>query len=361
MNIKKHTYIVAEAGVNHNGSLDLAKKLVDVAVDANADAVKFQTFKAEALVSDSAPKAHYQKRATGARESQLEMLRKLELDVAAHRDLATYCRMRGIQFLSSPFDEDSINLLVGQIGIPIIKIPSGEITNAPLLLHAARTRKPIILSTGMSTLAEVRIALGVLAFGYTRQKVKPSLGAFRNAYRSQIGRGALKTKVTLLHCATEYPAPFHEINLCAMQTMRTAFSLPVGFSDHTTGIAISIAAVALGASVIEKHFTLDRSLPGPDHRASLEPNELCQMVKSIREVEVALGSGKKTPTRSELKNIPIVRKSLVALKDIVRGEPFTAENLGFKRPGIGASPFKYWQILGKEADRNYRKGDMIKA
>jgi N-acetylneuraminate synthase len=361
MNEKKHTFIIAEAGVNHNGSLDIAKKLIDVAAEAGADAVKFQTFKAEALVSNLAPKAHYQKKTTGGRESQFEMLQKLELDVTAHRDLAKYCRMRGIQFLSTPFDEDSINLLVGQIGVPIIKIPSGEITNAPLLLHAARTRKPIILSTGMSTLTEVRIALGVLAFGYTQQKLKPSLGAFRDAYRARIGQRLLKTKVTLLHCTTEYPAPLHEINLRAMQTMRTAFSLPVGLSDHTTGIAVSIAAAAPGASMIEKHFTLDRSLPGPDHKASLEPNELCQMVKSIREVEVALGSVRKTPTRSELKNLPIARKSLVALKDIVRGEPFTGENLGFKRPGTGASPFKYWQMLGKKADKNYQRDETIKA
>jgi N-acetylneuraminate synthase len=360
MNIKKHTFIIAEAGVNHNGSLDLAKKLVDAAADANADAVKFQTFRAETLVNDSTPKAHYQKRSTGSRESQFEMLQKLELDVAAHREIAAHCRMREIQFLSTPFDQDSINLLVEQIGVPVIKIPSGEITNAPLLLHAARTGKPIILSTGMSTLSEVRIALGVLAFGYTRQKLKPSLGVFHDAYRSRAGQGLLKSRVTLLHCTSEYPAPFHEINLHAMQTMHTAFSLPVGFSDHSTGIAISIAAAALGASVIEKHFTLDRSLPGPDHRASVEPNELHQMVKSIREVEVALGSGKKIPTRSELKNISVTRRSLVALKDIIRGEPFTAENLGFKRPGTGASPFRYWQLLGREAKKDYVKDEIIK-
>lgn len=361
MNKRKRIYIIAEAGVNHNGSLDLARKLVDAAADAGADAVKFQTFKAEALVSDLAPKADYQKETTNAVESQLDMLRKLELDEAAHQVLAEHCRVRGIQFLSTPFDEGSIDFLVKKIGVRLIKLPSGEITNAPLLLRAAWTRKPIILSTGMSTLIEIRTSLGVLAFGYTQRKMKPSLTEFRDAFQSKTGQRALRANVTLLQCTTEYPTLFNQVNLRAMETMRTAFGLPVGLSDHSVGIAIPIAAAALGAAVIEKHFTLDRNLPGPDHKASLEPNELCQMVKSIREAEAALGSGRKVPAPSELKNQKIVRRSLVALRNIARGEVFSLENLGCKRPGTGASPLKYWQMLGKKADKNYQRDEMIKA
>lgn len=361
MNRKKNIYIIAEAGVNHNGSIDMAMQLIDVAAAAGADAVKFQTIKAEALVSNSAPKAAYQKATTGTLESQLDMLQKLELDEAAHRVLAEHCYARGIQFLSTPFDEGSVDFLVKKIGIRMIKIPSGEITNAPLLLRAAWTRKPIILSTGMSTLAEVRTALGVLAFGYGRRKGKPSLTEFLDAFQSKTGQRALRENVTLLQCTTEYPAPFHEVNLRVMETMRTVFGLPVGLSDHTQGIAVSIAAAALGASMIEKHFTLDRKLPGPDHLSSIEPDELRLMVKSIREVEAALGSARKSPAKGESKNLRIVRRSLVALKNIARGEQFTSENLGCKRPGTGASPFRYWQILGKKADKNYRRDEMIKA
>ncbi len=356
----KQTYIIAEAGVNHNGSLEMAKKLIDAAAEAGADAVKFQTFRAEALVSATAPKAEYQKEATGAAESQFSMLKKLELDEAAHRALAAHCRARGIQFLSTPFDEESIELLDQRIGVPLIKVPSGEITNGPFLLKAAQTKKPIVLSTGMSTLAEVRTALGVLAFGYTSRGKKPSLAAFQDAYESKAGQRALQAKITLLHCTTEYPAPFSEVNLRAMDTMREAFGLPVGLSDHTQGIAISIAAAALGVSVIEKHFTLGRTLPGPDHKASLVPAELRELVISIREVEEALGSARKAPTKSELKNIPVARRSLVALRDIRRGERFTAGNLGSKRPGSGASPLRYWQMLGKKADKNYRKNELVK-
>ena len=355
----RQTYIIAEAGVNHNGSIDMAKKLIDAAADAGADAVKFQTFKAEALVSNRAPKAAYQKAATDTPETQLDMLRRLELDEAAHRTLVAHCRKRKIQFLSTPFDEVSLDLLARRINVPLLKLPSGEITNGPLLLAAAKTKKPVILSTGMSTLAEVRTALGVLAFGYTSKSKKPSFAAFKDAYESKAGQRALKAKVTLLHCTTEYPAPFSEVNLRAMNTMREAFDLPVGLSDHTQGIAVSLAATALGASVIEKHFTLDRTLKGPDHKASLVPAELRELVISIREVEKSLGSAKKAPTKSELKNIRVARRSLVALCDITRGERFTAENLGTKRPGSGASPFRYWQMLAKKADKNYRKDEMV--
>jgi N-acetylneuraminate synthase len=355
----RQTYILAEAGVNHNGSVDMAKNLIDAAAEAGADAVKFQTFRAEALVSNRAPKAAYQKAATDAAETQLEMLRKLELDEAAHRTLVAHCRKRKIQFLSTPFDEESLDLLARRINVPWLKLPSGEITNGPLLLSIAQTKKPVIISTGMSTLAEVRTALGVLAFGYTNRGEKPSLAAFQGAFASKAGQRALKSKVTLLHCTTEYPAPFSEVNLHAMNTLRETFGLLVGLSDHTQGIAVSIAAVALGAVVIEKHFTLDRTLPGPDHKASLVPAELRELVISVREVEKALGSARKAPTKSELKNIRVARRSLVALSDITRGERFTAENLGTKRPGSGASPFRYWQMLGKKADKDYRKDEMV--
>lgn len=361
MSRKKPIYIIAEAGVNHNGSIEIAKQLIDAAVDAGADAVKFQTFKAEALVSASAPKAEYQKASTDSRESQLDMLRKLELDEAAHLTLADHCRMRGIQFLSTPFDEDSVDLLTRRVKVPMLKLPSGEITNGPLLLKAAQTKKPVILSTGMSTLAEVRTALGVFAFGYTAQKEKPSLAAFQKAFASKAGQRALKAKVTLLHCTTEYPAAFKDVNLRTMDTIRAAFGLPVGLSDHTPGIAVSVAAAALGASVIEKHFTLDRELPGPDHKASLVPSELQQLVRAVREVEDALGSTKKAPAKSELRNLRIARKSLVALRDILRGELFTAENLGYKRPGSGTSPFNYWKLLGKRVNKHYRRDEMVKA
>lgn len=358
MNIN-HTYIIAEAGVNHNGSIDRAKQLIDVAAEAGADAVKFQTFRAERLVSKSAPKAEYQTKTTDVSESQFEMIKKLELDETAHRLLIEHCRKRGIQFLSTPFDLESIELLTKTFDLPILKLPSGEITNAPLLLKAAQTGKPVILSTGMSTLGEIESALGVLAFGYIDDEGKPSLEAFKRAFCSERGQRTLKEKVTLLHCTTEYPAAFNEANLKAMDTMRTAFSLPVGFSDHTQGIAIAVAAVARGAVVLEKHFTLDRNLPGPDHKASLEPHELKSMVEFIRQVEVSLGSELKLPAMSEMKNIQIARKSLVAAKAIRKGEMLNVENLGVKRPGTGISPLYYWDILGKYANKDYSQDEML--
>ncbi len=359
MNKNNMIFIIAEAGVNHNGSVDRAKKMVDAAAEAGADAVKFQTFNAARLASASAPKADYQRKTTSARESQFEMLRKLELDEEKHLALASHCRTRGVQFLSTPFDDESIDLLTRTIRVPLLKLSSGEITNGPLLLKAARSRKPIILSTGMSTLGEIETALGVLAFGYTDAKNKPCCAAFRRAYRSPSGNRALKAKVTLLHCTTEYPASFNDVNLRAMDTMGRVFGLQIGLSDHTVGIAVSIAAAARGASVIEKHFTLDRSLPGPDHKASLTPGELYQLVKSIREVEVALGSERKGPARSELKNMKVARKSLVALEEIRKGDIFTSGNLGCKRPGTGCSPMYYWQLLGEKSRRRYRKDDLV--
>jgi N-acetylneuraminate synthase len=358
--MNSRVYIIAEAGVNHNGSLDLAKRLVDVAANAGADAVKFQTFKADKLVS-AAPKAEYQMKLTDVSESQYEMIQKLELDEAAHAVLILHCKSKGIEFLSTPFDLESLEMLVREFDLSRIKIPSGDITNAPLLLEAARSAKPVILSTGMSSLGEVETALGILAFGYTNKHELPSLPAFEKAYGSIMGRKALQERVTLLHCTTEYPAPFADINLRTMTTLRQAFGLPVGYSDHTPGTAIPVAAVALGAVIIEKHFTLDRNLPGPDHKASLEPDELKQMVRSIREVELALGSSIKQPAKSELKNRPVARKSLVATRDIHKGEVFTRDNLSVKRPGDGISPVHYWEWLGKIANRNYQRDDKVQS
>lgn len=353
-------FIIAEAGVNHNGSLDLARQLIDVAADAGADAVKFQTFKAQNLVSKSAAKAEYQVKTTGSVESQFEMIQKLELDEAAHRELITHCRARNIQFLSTPFDHASVDLLADTFNLPLLKIPSGEITNGPLLLKVARTGKPLILSTGMSTLEEVQEALGVLAFGLIGSKEPPSLDAFRRAFNSREGRAVLGKKVSLLHCTTEYPTPLAEVNLRAMDTLSEVFGLPVGYSDHTAGITIPVAAVARGAVIIEKHFTMDRSLPGPDHQASLEPEELRAMVRSIREVEGALGDGVKRPTVSELKNRSVARKSLVATAEINAGDVFAPGNLGVKRPGDGVSPMKFWDFLGRNATRGYHPDEKVK-
>jgi N-acetylneuraminate synthase len=354
------TFIIAEAGVNHNGSIEIATQLVDVAVTAGADAVKFQTFRAGELVSRRAPKAEYQARTTATDESQLEMVRKLELSAEAHETLIAHATAKSIKFLSTPFDLPSLRLLTGRFGLDTIKIPSGEITSAPFLLEIARTGRKTILSTGMSTLHEVKMALSVLAFGYTAGAgEKPGKSAFERAFSSKAGQSALREKVTVLHCTTEYPAPYAEVNLKAMDTLGTTFGLPVGLSDHSPGIHIPVAAVARGACVIEKHFTLDRSLPGPDHAASLEPGELGEMVRAIRNVEAALGDGEKRPMASELKNRNIARKSLVAAVDIRAGHPFTPENLTAKRPGGGVSPLEYWQYLGRLASRDYKADEGI--
>lgn len=352
--------IIAEAGVNHNGDLDRALALVDAAAEAGADVVKFQTFRAAAIASSKAPKAHYQTETTGESESQLDMLRRLELDENAHRRLLARCAERGIEFLSTPFDLQSLDLLVGGLGLKTLKIPSGEVTNAPLLLAAARSGCRLIASTGMCTLDEVSDMLGILAFGMTQPaSVKPSAAAFGDAFASTAGQTALRRNVTLLHCTTEYPAPLNETNLHAMATLERAFGLPVGFSDHTQGITAAIAAAALGAVVVEKHFTLDKSLPGPDHRASLDPIELTRMVRAIRETSLALGSGDKQPSASEQRNKVVARKSLVALGAIDKGAVFTERNLGVKRPGNGLSPLLYWDWLGQVADRDYDDGDLI--
>ena len=357
----KVVYVIAEAGVNHNGSFDLALQLVDAAADAGADAVKFQTFRADRLVSGSAPKAEYQKTTTGASESQFEMLKRLELDQETHRQLQIHCGKRGIQFLSTPFDPESVDLLAITLDLPLLKLSSGEITNAPLLLKAARSGKPLILSTGMATLGDVETALGVLAFGYMNHKGLPGEAAFRAAYADQQGQSVLREKVALLHCTTEYPAPFADVNLRAMGTLSAAFGLRVGFSDHTQGIAVPIAAAALGAVIVEKHFTLDRTLPGPDHKASLEPDELKQMVTAIRQVEAALGSYRKLPAPSEIGNAQVARRSIVAARAIKAGEPFCEENLCIKRPGSGISPLRYWEILGRPAGRDYALDELVES
>ena len=356
---KKPVYIIAEAGVNHNGSMETARKLIDVAAEAGADAVKFQTFQAEKLVSKFSPKADYQIKSTDPKQSQLQMLKNLQLGESQHRELSAYCQSLNIAFISSPFDQESLKLLVNGLNVSCLKIATGEITNAPLLFQAGCTGKKIILSTGMSTLGEVELSLGILALAYIRPDEPPSLELCRQAYASVEGQSMLKEKVILLHCTTEYPAPLAEVNLYAMDTLKLAFGLEVGFSDHTQGIAVPIAAVARGAVVIEKHFTLDKKLPGPDHQASLEPDELKAMVKAIRQVELALGSGIKMPSPSESKNRAIVRKSLVVARTIGKGEVFTEENLAIKRPGTGASPLYYWELLGKKAARDYATDELV--
>lgn len=352
-------YIIAEAGVNHNGSLDMARQLVAAAAKAGADAVKFQTFKAERGISRMAPKAEYQLKTTSDGESQLSMVKKLELDEAAHRVLMEDCKKNGIHFLSTPFDLESVDLLVRKFNLPRLKIPSGELTHAQYLLKIARTGKPVIVSTGMCRLDEVGEALGILAFGYLEATQAPSLAACQRAYSSGPGRRVLREKVTLLHCTTEYPCPMNEVNLRAMNTLATTFGLPIGLSDHSQGIVAPIAAVAMGAVMIEKHFTLDRSLPGPDHKASLTPQELAEMVRSIRDVQLALGDGNKAPTASEFKNQAIARKSLVAATIISKGETFTESNVTAKRPGTGISPLRYWECLGKVARRDIMEDELL--
>ncbi len=356
---KKPVYIIAEAGVNHNGSLDAARKLIEAAAKIGADAIKFQTFQPENLVSRFAPKADYQLKVTDPGQSQLEMLKTLHFDEIQHQELFAHCRTCNIAFISSPFDLESLDLLINGLNVSWIKIASGEITNAPLLFKAASSGKKIILSTGMSTLGDIEAGLGVLALAYLGTGEPPSNEACRQAYTSAEGQNILKEKVILLHCTTEYPAPINEVNLYALDTLRTAFGLNVGFSDHTRGIAVSVAAAARGAAVIEKHFTLDKKLPGPDHQASLEPDEFMAMVKSIRQVEAALGSLIKMPSPSEVKNRDAVRKSLVAANNIKQGEVFTEHNLAIKRPGTGISPFNYWAMLGKKAVRDFAADELV--
>lgn len=329
------TIIIAEAGVNHNGSIELAKKMIDEAVIAGADYIKFQTFKAEKLVSVNAEKADYQKETTKVDETQFEMLKKLELDTNTHKELIKYCDSKGIKFISTPFDLDSIDLLF-DLGVELFKIGSGEITNYPYIKKIATKGLPVILSTGMSNLSEVEQALKVL-----------------------LDYGLKREDITLLHANTEYPTPFVDVNLKAMLTLKDAFKINVGYSDHTPGIEVSIAAVAMGATVLEKHFTLDKTMDGPDHKASLEPPELKAMVESIRNIEKAIGSGIKKASDSEKKNMPIARKSIVATHDILKGEILTKENITTKRPGTGISPMRWNEVLGRIANRNYKPDELI--
>lgn len=358
MDIHKSTYVIAEAGVNHNGSLELALKLVEEASRAGANAVKFQSFRADKIVVPDARKAEYQ-HAAGVEESQYDMLKKLELSYEQHVEIIKCCKALNIEFLSTPFDLDSLNLLANDCNLPLIKLPSGEITNGPLLLEAARSGVDIILSTGMSTLGEIEEALAVLAFGFLHPETIPSDDLLLQAYASMEGQALLRGHVSLLHCTTEYPCPYDEVNLNVMDTLREAFGLRVGYSDHTEGIAVPVAAVAKGAVIIEKHFTLDRSLPGPDHKASLEPEELKQMIVSIRQIEQAMGIYRKFPTRSEMKNRSVVRKSIIAMKDIDENARFGDNNIDIKRPGDGMSPMKYWSLLGQPSTRSYKKNDFI--
>lgn len=345
-------WIIAEAGVNHNGSIDRALQLVDVAADAGADVVKFQTFKAEELATRRAAKAEYQIVNTGQADSQLDMLRSLELSAHDHHRLVERCRARNIRFMSTAFDADSLALL-SALDMPAIKIPSGDITFADLLLRAARLHRRLIVSTGMATLGEIEQALGVIAFGLTSDRTPTGRVDFEAAYLSDAGREALRDKVTLLHCVTEYPASPDAVNLRAMDTMAAAFGLPVGYSDHTLGIAVSLAAAARGATVIEKHFTLDRSLPGPDHMASLEPAELGQLVSGIRNIERALGSPSKGPVPAEVRNRTLARRSLVAVRPVRKGERFSADMITAKRPGDGLSPMEAWSLIGSYASRDF--------
>ncbi|MCL9775532.1 N-acetylneuraminate synthase [Vibrio methylphosphonaticus] len=354
------TLIIAEAGVNHNGDERLAIKLIEAAHKAGADIVKFQTFKAKNLVTEEAKQADYQVVNTKRQESQLAMLSRLELSYEAHHKLVEHCGLLGIEFLSTAFDLESLDFLVNDLGLKRLKLPSGELTNAPLVLEHARTGCDLIVSTGMATLSEIETALGVMAFGFiASESAQPSLEAFQEAYASVEGQKALQNKVTILHCTTEYPAPMAEINLKAMDTLARAFELPAGYSDHSEGITIPIAAVARGAILIEKHFTLDKHLEGPDHKASLEPQELEAMVKAIRQVETALGTGVKTPTVSEVRNKAVVRKSLVAATPIKNGDVLDESNLTIKRPGNGLSPYQYWKLLGCKASQDYGVGELI--
>ena len=332
----KRTLIIAEAGVNHNGDIAKAKALIDKGAEAGVDYVKFQTFKAEKLVTKQAQRASYQDKNTQNNDSQYEMLKKLELSQVLHQELMDYCNQKGVKFLSTGFDSESL-VFLAQLGITIAKVPSGEITNLPYLRQVASLFPEVILSTGMATIGEIKDAVKVLT-----------------------DNGVSKDKITILHCNTEYPTPMEDVNLKAMLHIQRELGLPIGYSDHTLGIEVPIAAVALGATVIEKHFTLDKTLPGPDHKASLEPNELKAMVSAIRNIEKAIGgSGLKEVSKSEEKNKPIARKSIVASTDIKKGDTFTPENLTVKRPGTGISPMQWDEVIGKEAKRDFQEDELI--
>ena len=329
------TQIIAEAGVNHNGNIKLAKELIDIAARAGADIVKFQTFKADNLVSKNTEKADYQKKLTNINESHYEMIKKLELDYKTHLELINHSNKRGIEFLSTPFDSDSLKMLIN-LNLNTIKIPSGEITNLPFLREIGQSKKSVILSTGMSSLKEIK-----------------------DAVKTLVSFGTKMENITVLHCNTEYPSPMEDVNLKAMITIQNELGLPTGYSDHTLGIEVPIAAVALGAIIIEKHFTVNRDLEGPDHAASLEPKELQNMIKAIRNIEKTLGDGIKKPSPSETKNISIGRKSIIAKREIKKNEIYSINNLTTKRPGTGISPMNWDLLVGKKANKNYQPDELI--
>lgn len=350
--------VIAEVGVNHDGSVAKAHKLIEEGAKAGADVIKFQTFVAKDIATKHAAKAQYQLETSGSKESQLEMLENLMLSKTDYQELVEHCYDLQVDFLSTPFDFESLDFLVN-LGVNKIKIGSGDMNNAPLLLAVAQTNLPIILSTGMSTLGEIEEALGVLAFGCSRSGHKPSKKGFFEAWQDPSARSALENRVTLLHCTSQYPAPIADVNLRVMESLRNAFGLEIGYSDHTAGISISIAAAALGASVIEKHITLDSSLPGPDHAASLEPTEFKNMVEGIRETCVALGSSNKTITASEINTREVARKSLVAATEIEKGAVISADKIGVKRPAKGRDPIDYWEVLGTTASNKFAKDELL--
>jgi N-acetylneuraminate synthase len=357
---KDAVYIIAEAGVNHNGERELAFALVDAAAAAGADAVKFQTFNADRLASKSAPKAAYQKQSTDESESQFLMLKKLELPQAWHEDLQRYARQKGIEFLSTAFDSDSL-IFLSDLGMPLFKVPSGELTNGPLLWQFARTGKRLILSTGMATLAEVEQGLAIVAHALTSSLEPADINEVWRSWSCREARQRLQGHVTLLHCTSQYPTPWSEVNLRAMDTLAQAFGLDVGYSDHTEGCLIPVAAVARGAKVIEKHFTLDRSLPGPDHKASLEPDELQRMVSDIRSLERALGDTCKAPQASEWDTRQAACQQVVAAREIVSGAMFSREDLTTARCGQGLPPTALWGLVGRRSARSYQVGEIIES
>ena len=355
-----HVKIIAEAGVNHNGDVGLAKELVAAGAEAGVDVVKFQTFKADKLVTRSAEKAEYQKDNCGEDESQYAMLKKLELDEAMHFEIIDCCKKHNVKFLSTAFDEESLNFLTNNADLDILKLPSGEITNGPFIHAHAKAGVDIIVSTGMATLGEIEAALAVLAHGFclSDEPIK-NLNDCYKVMASTRGMEALRSKVTLLHCTSSYPAPAESINLCAMNTMEKAFNLPIGYSDHTAGLVAPIAAVAKGATIIEKHFTLDQNMEGPDHKASIEPSDLKRMVEEIRMTSQMLGNGNKLPHPIEFSTKDVARKSIVAHRTITSGDPFGPENITLMRPGTGISPMEWWSKLGVRATKKYTRGDLI--
>lgn len=354
-----HVYFIAEAGVNHNGSLEMAVELVDVAAAARADAVKFQSFHSDLLVARSAPLAEYQRRGTVGKRTQHDMLKRLELTPSQHFTLRDHAKSKGIDFLSTPFDVPSLRLLTEQLGMDTIKVPSGEITNIPFLVDVARSAKHVILSTGASTLREVEVAVNALAFGFSQKTGVPTSTVLD---QSPIDLPAdIRSRLTLLHAVTSYPAPPEETSLLAIASLKNRFACRVGLSDHSQGTHISIAAVAVGATVLEKHFTLSRSLTGPDHSASLEPDELTKLITEVRDISSALGTGEKLPQPSEAGNRAVVRRSITAVRPILQGEVLTEDNIGVRRPGGGIEPREWWNVLGTKAQRHYQADEQIES